>query len=280
MSSIRCTLNSSVPSLLQAGIQSARLDAEVLLAHVLGRDRAWLIAHGDDELTVEDQRTFEKLITRRLEHEPVAYIIGHKEFYGRDFTVTPDVLIPRPESETIIDIVKSLHFPEHSYAIDVGTGSGCLGLTIKMEIPHIQDVVLCDISPKALVIAKRNNRERFHLAKIQYYQSDLLSFWLRGKTHITQPSVNLIVANLPYVDRSWETSPELRHEPELALYAEEQGLKLIKTLLSQAHGVLAHDGYLLLEADPCQHEEIRRHAALHGFTNVETRDYIVVLQRA
>ena len=273
---ISACIRVAADSLQVRDITTSRLDAELLLAHVLGRDRTWLVAHGDNEVSVAEQQAFEALVVRRMQREPVAYLTGHKEFYGRELTVTPDVLIPRPESETIIDIVKE-RVPSPASTtrlLDVGTGSGCLGLTCKLEIPELS-VTVSDISPQALNVA-RQNAKQLGTKPIRYITSDLLEHWL---SHGKPKAFDIIIANLPYVDRVWETSPELGHEPELALYAEEQGLKLIKTLLSQAPTMIHPDGYLLLEADPCQHEEIIEHAKQYGFTAVETRDYVVVLRR-
>ena len=261
-----------------------RLDAELLLAHVLNVDRAWLVAHGDEELESSKVREFESLLQRRLNHEPIAYIVGYKEFYGRDFIVTPDVLIPRPESETAIDVLKQIDAEagrkkeEGRTLLDVGCGSGCLGITAKLELPEL-DVTMCDISKPALAVARRNADTLS--ADVTTIHSDLLSVFLRS-SKIQNPKSKIyfdfIVANLPYVDRSWDVSPELRHEPDSALYTEQQGLKLIKTLVSQAPSVLVPSGHLLLEADPCQHQEIARYGKQHEFEVVETRGYIVVLR--
>ncbi len=276
MQTISDSLTTTNSILRSAGISSARLDAEVLLAHTLNADRAWLIAHGDDVLTAEKAQIFNDLVARRVQCEPIAYLTGRKEFYGREFIVTSDVLIPRPETEVLIDIVKQLVAPEAGAKrlLDIGTGSGCIGITCKLELPEL-GVTLSDISPQALAIA-RKNAAKLGTKPIRYIQSDLLSHWLH---HSNPKTFDIIVANLPYVDRTWPTSPELRHEPELALYADEQGLKLIKTLISQAPNLLAPGGSLLIEADPSQHAAVTKHSKNYGFSHVMTRDYIVVLQR-
>lgn len=278
MTTIREHLNSATPQLI--GCITPRLDAEVLLAYVLGVDRAWLIAHGEDEVSSQDARRFEGLIARRLKREPVAYIVGSKEFYGREFAVTPDVLIPRPESEGIIELLKDLVQPgalqpgaSSRQMLDVGCGSGCLGITAKLEMPEL-DVTLSDVSPAALTVARRNAHKLG--ADVTIVQSNLLAAF----SPLPSSLFHLVIANLPYVDRSWNVSPELRHEPALALYAQEQGLKLIKTLISQAPTVLAQSGYLLLEADPCQHEAIIACAKQYDFVHVETREYTVLLHHS
>lgn len=264
-----------------ADIPSPRLDAEVLLSHALGVDRTWLHAHGDKPLQEDFLQTVHELLGRRLNREPIAYIIGAKEFYGREFIVTPDVLIPRPESETMIDILKSLHSSilakntrskEQIFLIDVGTGSGCLGITAKLEIPEL-DVTLSDVSPAALAVAQKN-AERLQ-ADVRVTESSLLSSLQRPAS-----SVHFILANLPYVDRSWERSPETDHEPALALFAGDGGLELILRLIDQARTVLAPGGYLLLEADPEQHEAIVAHGQQRGLRLETVRDYIVVLKHS
>lgn len=270
-------LHTAQQRLHDAHISTAQLDAEVLLAHALEVDRVWLHTHPDTVLTDTQIHQYETFIKRRLQHEPVAYIIGKKEFYGRECIVTPDVLIPRPETEDLIDLAKSLPLPEDTYVIDVGTGSGCVGLTLKAEIATIRDMILCDISEPTLVVAKQNNRHTFHATKVQYYHSDLLSFW-QPKT-VKQPFAHLIVANLPYVDTSWETSPELAYEPSLALYADDHGLELIKQLIGQSTYILKDGGFLLLEADPEQHPVIIGSCQRHGLAYRETRGYAISFQK-
>lgn len=288
----QCITNAS-SRLSQVEIPTARLDAELLIAHVLQKSRSWLIANGDVEIDTKTASQVNRLLARRLAREPIAYILGHKEFYGREFLVTPDVLIPRPETETLIDVLRHLTPPlpfppplakgqSFGKLLDVGCGSGCVGITAKLELPKL-DVTLSDISEPALAVA-RHNAEKLR-ATVRCVHSDLL---MAFSSKIHPPAggpkskiyYDFVVANLPYVDRAWETSPELRHEPDIALYADEQGLKLIKTLLAQAPGVLAPGGYLLLEADPVQHEAIVSVATLYDFTKVETKNYIVVLRRA
>ena len=217
-----------------------RLDAELILAHFLNDvDRSYLISHSDEEL--QDTSAIDSYVARRAEGEPLAYIFGYREFYGRRFFVTPDVLIPRPETETIIDIVKDLR-PEK--ILDVGTGSGCIAITCALETDAQVDAV--DISDDALRIAQKNAAH--HGAKVNFHKSDLLSNF--------QPEPNtLIIANLPYVDTNWDwlDHQSLDHEPSLALYAEQQGLELIYKLIDQYPDNAAG---LILEADPCQHEAI------------------------
>lgn len=275
---ISAWLQVATKKLQNSGVSTARLDSELLLAHILEVDRTWLHAHGDESLTAQQFTELERLIKRRLNREPIAYITGKKEFYGREFIVTPDVLIPRPESETMIDLLKSLHpailaktprSKEQIFLIDVGTGSGCLGITARLELPEL-DVTLSDVSQAALSIARENAKKMG--ADTHLIESDLLS-------NFQFPTSNFILANLPYVDPSWERSPETDHEPALALFAEQHGLELIYKLLDQTPKVLTSGGYILLEADPEQHAAIIRRGQQNGLRLEAIRDYIVILQK-
>jgi release factor glutamine methyltransferase len=260
--------------LADAGISSARLDAEIILAHTLGKGRTFLHAHGDALLESRLREIADARLQLRLDRTPIAYIVGHKEFYGRLFKVTPATLIPRPESEDIITLVKGL-LPKstsilttHQRLVDVGTGSGCLGITAKCEIPDL-DVTLLDISRHALTVA-RKNAEKLH-ADVTTTRSDLLDHY--------PFSADFIVANLPYVDPSWQRSPETQHEPEIALFASDSGLHLIKKLIVQAPARLAAGGFLLLEADPRQHKAITAIAKDYGLHVHSSRGFIVCLKK-
>jgi release factor glutamine methyltransferase len=268
-------LNDAAALLFKAGISSAKLDAEIILAHTLRKNRTFLHAHNDERLTERQLEIADARILLRLDRTPVAYIVGHKEFYGRIFRVTPATLIPRPESETIITLLKEslpanislLHeFPKK--LIDVGTGSGCLGITAKLEIPEL-DVTLIDISHHALKVAERNAKDLG--AEVTISQGSLL---------LEYPfDIDIILANLPYVDPEWERSPETDHEPDLALFASDNGLYLINKLIEQSATHLTSDGIMILEADPRQHQAIIRTAKNHRFAVREIRDFIICLEK-
>ncbi|MDR2063546.1 MAG: peptide chain release factor N(5)-glutamine methyltransferase [Candidatus Nomurabacteria bacterium] len=245
-------LKSATLKLQIAGIPSAKLDAELILAHTANLPRESLHAHLDRHLPSSAVTTANKLLSRREQREPLAYLTGHKEFYGRDFIVNRDVLIPRPESEEIIDIAKILA-PTQATIVDVGTGSGCLGVTLKLELPSAQ-VTLSDISERALKVARRNAKNLAAAVKVQ--KSDLLK-------NLPQP-VDIIVANLPYLDKSWSVSPETRHEPPAALFASQSGEQPNRALLSAAPAHLKKQGRLILEADP------KSHASLIDFAKSQT----------
>lgn len=276
-------LNDAAKQFARAGIPSAHLDAELLLCHILGVDRSYLIAHGDDSLArialshkggvhPGGVKTYgDKLVLRRLQRQPIAYLLGSKEFYGRDFLVNRDVLIPRPETEALVELAKKHHLT--GPLLDVGTGSGALGITLYFELTDAE-VTLSDISPEALAVARKNAKQ-LKTKPLTFVESDLLEHW---HTAEATTAFDIIVANLPYVDRTWERSAETEYEPYQALFARDGGLELIKLLIEQAPGLMSDRGYLLLEADPQQHAAIVAHAKVH-FTHLETDGYAVMLQK-
>ena len=262
-------LKIATKSLKTANIPSARLDAELILANTLRKNRTYLHAHLDEEI---DPRRFDIANARldlRLDRVPIAYILGYKEFYGRRFTVSPSVLIPRPESEDLISLFLELTASEiaEKVLIDVGTGSGCLGITAKLERSNLS-VILSDISKPALNIAEKNANALN--ADVHIQQQSLLNGQLRP--------VDYIFANLPYVDKNWDVSPELQYEPEIALFAEDEGLKLILQLISQAPRYLTSEGLLFIEADPQQHNRILDEAVKNCFVKERVLNYILVLR--
>ncbi|MBR0430822.1 peptide chain release factor N(5)-glutamine methyltransferase [Candidatus Saccharibacteria bacterium] len=213
-------------------------------------------------------------------HLPKAYQSGFQDFYGRDFIVTPDVLIPRPETEQLIDTVLNLAgkpylkgvkpgpnlLPKNPKILDVGTGSGCIAVTLKLEFPEA-DIIATDISKKALKIAQKNAK-KFGIS-IPFIISHLLE-----KVNFTP---DLIVANLPYVDENWDwlDKEALSFEPSEALYAENNGLALIFELIASASKLKVP--YLILEADPIEHQSIITYAKNHHYILKETNGFILIL---
>ena len=214
------------------------------------------------------------------ENYPKAYKEGVKDFYGRDFVVSPNVLIPRPETEMMVDTVLNLAgkaylpgvkpkprvLPKDLRILDVGTGSGCIAITLALELPEAK-VTACDISKKALAVAKENAK-KFD-AKVKFVQSNLLDN--------VDGDFDIVVANLPYVDNEWEwlDYEALSHEPRIALFAKNHGLELVYKLIEQvAERKIKH---LVLEADPCQHEQIVNFADKKGLKLVETRGFALYL---
>ncbi len=235
-----------------------RLDAELILANAIQKERIFLHGHPEYELNEREKAKADQDLARRQKREPLAYILGYKEFYGRKFQVTPDTLIPRPETEAIIDFVKSLPFvtsfpqTETLRILDVGTGSGCIAITLGLELPNSQ-ITAVDISAKALDCAQYN---------IQALGATNISTKISNLLESTPEKYDIIVANLPYVDPDWEwlDRETLSYEPDSALYADDGGLALIKKLILDAPAHLSEGGYLILEADLSQHQKIRTFA--------------------
>lgn len=266
-------LQDATRQLAAAGIDSAKLDAEIILAHTLQHPRTYLHAHGDELLTPRQAEIADARLHLRVERTPVAYIIGHKEFYGHMFKVTPSTLIPRPESEDMIDLLieadRQLHLPLRTRRlVDVGTGSGCLGISAKLALPDL-DVTLVDVSRYALKVAEENAKTLE--ADVLCLQSNLLTDY--------PFTAHYILANLPYVDPEWERSPETNYEPELALFAEQEGLSLIFRLIEQTPERLVRGGHLLIEADPRQHPAIIRAAKRQDLVLAASRGFILDFTR-
>ncbi len=268
-------LAEAIRRLVFAGIPSARLDAELILAHTLRQPRTWLHGHSDTPLDARHQEIANARLDLRLDRVPVAYIIGHKDFYGRPFKVTTATLIPRPESEDFIELLATA-LPKNASLlkerplriVDVGTGSGNLGITAKLEYPETE-VTLIDASRHALTVAEENAKTLG--AEVVLLHGDLLTPY---------PLVaDIVIANLPYVDPEWERSPETNHEPAAALFAGDHGLALIFKLIEQTPEKLVQGGKLLLEADPEQHNEIVTYAAQFGLLLQQTVGYILLFDK-
>ncbi|MBB1559324.1 peptide chain release factor N(5)-glutamine methyltransferase [Candidatus Saccharibacteria bacterium] len=262
---ISAWLDQAARQLREIGVDSARLDAELILANTLRKNRTYLHAHPESNIDPRRVDIANARLRLRLERVPLAYILGYRDFYGRRFTVSPQVLVPRPESEAIIELLKELDVS--GKLLDIGTGSGCLGITAKLKIPKL-NVILSDISQPALRVA-RQNAEKFQ-ADVALIKSNLLRA-VPGK-------FDIIIANLPYVDRSWQRSPETNHEPALALFAKDEGLALIYQLIDQLPAHLSPGALVFLEADPRQHGAIIAYAGSRQLRHNLTRGFIVVLQ--
>lgn len=250
-----------------AGIVTARLDAMVLLADAMHQDKSWLLAHQEERVPMRLLTPLRASVKARTQRMPLAYIRGRQEFYGRIFTVTPGALIPRPDTEQLIDELKQLPLERGSVLLDVGTGSGALAITAGLEIPGLL-IEASDISQDALDVA-RANAGRLHAPIARFFLSDLLD---------DAGYYDVIMANLPYVAREWERSPETDFEPTGALFAPDGGLQLIKKLLQQAPNHLTPDAHLILEADPRQFEAIKK-AAPRALQFVHSEGFAIVFKK-
>jgi release factor glutamine methyltransferase len=233
--------------LAAAGIDDARLEAEVLFAQALGSDRVHVLAALHDPVREDATRTFGALIERRLRHEPLAYIVGHREFYGIDIECAPGALIPRPETEMLVEIALAEVRARGAALrlVDVGTGSGAIAVAIAVNAPDVR-VLAIDASEPALAVARRNVQRHGVAARVELRAGDLLG---------GQGQFDVIVANLPYVSGAdWRAlPPEIRdHEPQEALTPGPLGTEAVAALLAQAPAHLAPGGALAAEMGDTQ----------------------------
>lgn len=256
-------------ALTEASQKITRRDAETLLAHLLAHDRAWLLAHADDAIEPQVHATLRGLTARRAANEPLQHLTGTQEFFGLPLRVTREVLIPRPETEHLVEAVigwaRTQSQPRFRI-LDVGTGSGAIALALAANLPHAEITAL-DISPAALDIA-RDNAERTGLAaRVRFLQSDLLA----AVSH--ERPFDVIASNPPYVAETDASTlaPEVReHEPSLALYAGPEGLEIYRRLLPQAQALLRPGGLLAMEIGYGQRDAVT--ALLAGWHNVRFVD--------
>jgi release factor glutamine methyltransferase len=246
MPTIHELLTEVIPWLQAAGVDTPRLDAEVLLAHVLGKERGWVWAHPEVVPAAGDEERFRALLARRLGREPLAYLLGEWEFYGRPFFVTSDVLVPRPETELLVEAVVAWAREQQAATLaDIGAGSGAIAITLALELPDAH-IIAVDLSPRALAVARRNAERHGAADRVTFLEGDLLE----PVRDAGCAPLDVIVANLPYIAEEEYSvlMPEVRdHEPPLALRAAEGGLALIRRLISAAPTLLAGSGLLALE---------------------------------
>ncbi|MGH9728980.1 MAG: peptide chain release factor N(5)-glutamine methyltransferase [Candidatus Acidiferrales bacterium] len=245
---VRAALRNAMARLRDAEVPSHGLGAELLLMHALGRDRAWLYAHPEASLDAEEADKYFKLVAHRAAGAPTQYLTGKQEFWGLEFEVTPAVLIPRPETEHVIEIALERLGKgctnEPLRIADVGTGSGCIAVALAQEFPHAE-IFATDISSAALTVAARNAARHCVTKRIRFVECSLLEA-LTSETG----AFDLIVSNPPYVARNEETQlrREVReHEPHEALFCGASGTEIYAPLMAQAVGLLRSAGLLVLE---------------------------------
>jgi release factor glutamine methyltransferase len=248
---VRAALRAAIARLEECDVPSAPLAAELLLMHVLQRDRTWLYAHPEFELGPEDAAAYAQLIERRSEGVPTQYLTGRQEFWGLEFEVAPGVLIPRPETEHVIEVALErlgARRAEPLRIADVGTGSGCIAISLAHELLRAE-IVATDISAAALDYAQRNAARHRVSNRIQFLKANLLEAAVEAPSS-AQNCFDLIVSNPPYVGRNDAASlpREVReHEPAEALFAADGGLEIYPALIEQAARKLAPNGILVLE---------------------------------
>jgi len=263
---LRQALNAAMDRLEAARVGSPRMNSEVLLMFVLACDRAYLYAHPERELTAEEDARYDEALLERSRGKPSQYITGHQEFWGLDLIVSPAVLIPRPETEhvveTVLELVREAEPGAPLRIVDVGTGSGCIALALARELPRVE-VHALDISAAALEIA-RANAARLELAgRIAFHESDLL------EALPPEAGFDFVVSNPPYVG---EAEPEKvqrevrEYEPRVAVFAGEKGLEAYERLIPQARERLKPGGWLVMEIGYSIEDAVR--ALLSGWSEV------------
>jgi release factor glutamine methyltransferase len=263
---VRTALTEAMARLGAAHVPSHALAAELLLMHVLGRDRAWIYTHPEAPLDTAAMEIYFALVSRRAAGEPVQYLTGKQEFWGLEFEVTPAVLIPRPETEHVVEVALD-RLSAHSVSgqplriADVGTGSGCIAVALARELPHAE-IVATDISPAALEVAHRNAARHGVSTRIHFVEADLLeaaSLLPLATSHSPLP-FDLIASNPPYIARDEAASlpREVReHEPEEALFGGAAGLEIYARLIEQAGSLLSSGGVLVVELGYGSDERVR-----------------------
>ena len=255
---LRDALSSAISRFAAAKVPSPRMNAEFLLMFTLECDRAYLYAHPERKLSPDEQRRYAQVLTERERGVPAQYIAGHQEFWGMDLIVTPAVLIPRPETEHVIETVLERVGRAPSPAgpwqiVDVGTGSGCIALALAKELPHAE-IHATEISPAALEIAKANAARLRLERRIRFHQTDLLQ-------GLEEREFDFVVSNPPYVGELEEDEVQLevrKYEPRNAVFAGATGLEVIERLIPQAREALKPEGWLVIEISGTIADEVQR----------------------
>jgi release factor glutamine methyltransferase len=267
-------LSAAIAFLESKDIPGARLDAQLLMAHTLRRDRTWVLAHDDEALTPHQAADFEAFISRRSEHIPVVHLTGTREFYDLDMEITPDVLTPRIETEQMVDWAIK-YAPQSSRLIDIGTGSGAIAIAIAKHRPDLH-ITATDISERELAVARRNAKK--HGVKLDFVVSDLWSQIPSSdldRKPATTSGFDTIVTNLPYLRTDADLMPEVRKEPAVALFGGPDGLDLYRRFLAGLPQHLNPGGHLFTECDPWQHEDLLRVAAQYHLAPIEQGYFIL-----
>lgn len=262
-------LATSTKILSDHNIETARLDCLVLLEDVLNTNRTQLLAGQPEQLTNAQQIELDGLITKRAQHTPLAYLRGKVEFYGREFMVNQHVLVPRPESEEMINQLLQLKFKQQPKLADVGCGSGVLGITAAIEL-GLKTVYLSDIEPLALEVAKVNAIKHNVVAKC--YAKDLIYNY--------NIDFDIILCNLPYVPEDYPINTAAKHEPRIALFAGTDGLDLYRKLFAQlANKKPNQPQFVLTESLPDQHKSLVKVAHDSGYSMCQSQDFIQVFEQ-
>jgi len=246
---LRQTLVRTIQTLQAAGCDNPQLDARLLLQTATGLDHSELIIAMDHPITTCQQSQLTTMVKRRSQREPMAYILGYRDFWKHRFHTDPRALIPRPETEHLIEALLT-YFPDHNQPLhlcDIATGSGCIAISIASEYPNAT-VVATDLSTDALLLAQQNCQQHALSDRISFFQGNLFDALPQNASPF-----NAIISNPPYVssDEMTQLAPELDHEPQMALTDGKNGLTILNILLSNAHHYLADNDYLMVETGSC-----------------------------
>ena len=253
---IKDNLNISGELLMKSGSPDSRLEAEILLRHVLKIDRATMFSNLENILDSKQENDIAELVQRRLANEPLSYITGTREFYSLDFQITSDVLIPRQETETLVDEVIKIAKENPLKIVDVGTGSGAIAIALAVNLP-LAKIIATDISVDALHVAESNIKMNDVFSRINLKQGNLLD--------VLDEKVDVIVSNPPYIpsDQIEHLQPEVKKEPHIALDGGSDGLEYIRKLIGNCSEKLNNNGHIFIEIDPSQSEEVLKIADTH-----------------
>jgi release factor glutamine methyltransferase len=257
----------STSHLGKVGIGSARLDCLILLEDTISKDRSWILANQDQNLSITQQKRLDSKLKKRSTHLPLAFVRGHTEFYGRKFLVNRRVLEPRPESETMIELLLNLPLHNNVNIADVGTGSGALGITAALELQS-KNVDLYDIDASAISVARHN--QALHELHLHTRKSDLL------RRHIRKYDV--ILANLPYVPDHYKINQSAAMEPKIAIFGGKDGLDIYRRFFQQLNRFNWKPTYVLCESLPPQHDALEFIAQSNNFKLIKTLDLIQVFR--
>jgi release factor glutamine methyltransferase len=265
---LKQAVDSAYQLFIENDVPSPRLNAELLLLFVLNRERSYLYAHPERELTPDEQSRFDDVIRERARGCPTQYITGHQEFWGLDLLVSPAVLIPRPETEhvveTVLELVKEYQFdgPGRLRLLDVGTGSGCIALALASELPHAE-IHACDISEEALEIARINAARLALGGKVLFRKSDLVSVY-------AGENFDFVISNPPYVGEAEadKVQKQVREfEPKIAVFAGHEGMDIYRRLIPQAQKALRPGGWFIAEIGFSEEAKVRE--LLTGWKDVQ-----------
>lgn len=262
--SISETIQSATQRFAAAGIDSGNLDAELLAAHVFKKDRAWVLSHSADTLADAQKLRYDDLVEKRCSRIPLAYLVGHKEFFGHEFLVTKKVLVPRPETELLVEQVLDYlkNAPNARSLLDLGTGSGAIACSVASSAPQLTRIVAVDVSTAALEVAKQNGSRLGLADRIQFKRMHM------GRMQTLKGPFDVIVSNPPYLsEKEYATArkecPEIGYEPQIAFIGGKDGLTFITLAIRVSRKLLSKSGALFLEIGATQGDAVAKLVATH-----------------